>query len=139
MTTPIRVAVHGLGNIGRQAVQCIETAPDMQCIGVIRSPASLGTKQHDLRSVPDFPGLDELVKAHGKPDVVIICGPSRNVPADPARYLAPGLTTVHSSDTHDQIPDPVAKPAPPAAAAPRFPIPAPCWAPAPDSVLRRLV
>ena len=138
MTTPIRVAIHGLGNIGRQAIQCVETAQDMQCIGIIRSPASIGTKQNDLRGVPEFSSLDDLLKTNGKPDVVIICGPSRNVPADAERYLAAGINTVDSFDIHDQIPELVAKLDALALAANRCAIVSAGWDPGSDSVFRAM-
>ncbi len=138
MTATIRAAVLGLGNIGRAAVQCLETAVDMECVGVVRSPASVGTKKNDLRGLPDFPGLDELVAARGKPDVVILCGPSRNVPDDAERCLRAGMHTVDSFDIHDRIPELVAKLEPVAAAAGRCAVSAAGWDPGSDSVLRAL-
>lgn len=138
MTTRIRAAVHGLGNIGRQAVLCLETAVDMECVGVIRSPASVGTKKNELRGAPDFPGLDELAAAQGKPDVVILCGPSRNVPADAELYLRAGVNTVDSFDIHDGIAELVAKLEPVAVEAGRCAIVSAGWDPGSDSVLRAL-
>ncbi len=135
---PISVIVHGLGNIGRQAIQCIEAAPDMRCLGVVRSPASVGTKKVDLRGIPDFSSLEALVAAAGRPDVVVICGPSRQVPEDAARYLAAGLHTVDSFDIHDRIPELVGKIGKIAAENGRCAITAAGWDPGTDSAFRAL-
>ncbi len=138
MNSKIRIAVHGLGNIGSRVIQCIEVAPDMECAGVVRSPASVGTKQNDLRGLPDFPSLDKLVEARGKPDVAILCGPSRNVPADAEHYLAAGLHTVDSFDIHGEIPALVDRLEKAAVAAGRCAVVAAGWDPGTDSVLRAL-
>lgn len=134
----IKVLVHGLGNIGAQAVQCVETAPDMECVGVVRSPASVGSKKVDLRGIPDFSSLDALVAASGKPDVAIICGPSRLVPEDAARYLEAGLNTVDSFDIHDQIATLVPGLHDKAVASGRVAVASAGWDPGTDSVIRTL-
>lgn len=134
----ISAAVHGLGNIGKFAIEALEAASDMQCLGVIRRAASLGTQVNDLRGIQDFPDVEALIAAKGKPDVVIICGPSRSVPDDAVRYLEAGLHTVDSFDIHSEVPafvknlDEVAK------KAGRVAITAAGWDPGTDSILRAL-
>lgn len=135
---PIRAAVHGLGNIGREAVKCLETAPDMECLGLVRSAASLGTKENDLRGLPDFADLDDLARERGMPDVVLICGPSRNATADAERYLAEGTHTVDSFDIHDKITEHAGRLDAAALAAGRCAVAAAGWDPGTDSVLRAL-
>ncbi|CAK7056515.1 MAG: Meso-diaminopimelate D-dehydrogenase [Desulfovibrio sp.] len=100
----IKVAVHGLGNIGRHVVDCLSIAPDMTCLGVIRRASSLGKNAADLKGLPDFASIEDLAAAHGKPDVVILCGPSRAVPSDATAYLSKGYRTVDSFDIHTEIP-----------------------------------
>ncbi|MDL2307193.1 diaminopimelate dehydrogenase [Desulfovibrio sp. OttesenSCG-928-C06] len=100
----IKVAVHGLGNIGKGVVDSLLSAYDFECLGVVRRAASLGTQPLALRGVQDYASFDELVAAKGKPDVVIICGPSRNVPKDARFYLEKGIRTVDSFDIHAEIP-----------------------------------
>lgn len=134
----ISVVVHGLGNIGRHVVQALESAPDMQCLGVIRRAASLGSQSVDLRGLPDFADLDSLTKARGKADVAIVCGPSRSVPEDAARYLEAGLHTVDSFDIHSEVPALVQALDAKARAAKRAAITAAGWDPGTDSVLRAL-
>ena len=72
-----KAAVLGLGNIGRFAVESLEIAPDFDCIGVVRRKESLGKAPHELRGVPEFSSMEELVRDRGKPDAVLICSPSR--------------------------------------------------------------
>jgi diaminopimelate dehydrogenase len=135
----IKVAVHGLGNIGRQVVDCLLAAPDMECLGVVRRASSLGKKPFDLRGCPDFASIDDLVAQRGKPDVVALCSPSRNVPEDAARYLGRGFNTVDSFDIHTEIAglvprlDEIAKKNNAAA------ITAAGWDPGTDSVFRALL
>lgn len=134
----ISVVVHGLGNIGKHVVQAVEAAPDMRCLGVIRRAASLDPQSVDLRGLPDFADLESLVAARGRPDVAVICGPSRNVPADARGYLAAGLHTVDSFDIHDQVPGLVRELQNAAEEAGRAVVTAAGWDPGTDSVLRVL-
>lgn len=134
----ISVIIHGLGNIGRCAIQSIESSPDMECLGVVRTPASLGSKKLDLRGLPDFSSLDDLIKAQGKPQVAIICGPSRLAPEEAEKYLKAGLNTVDSFDIHSGIPAVLEKLEPIARKAGRAAIVAAGWDPGTDSVMRAL-
>ncbi len=137
--TAISVLVHGLGNIGKNVVESVAEAPDMECLGVIRSTTSLGTKSQDLKGLPEFDSLDSLVKASGRrPQVAIICGPSRLVPEDAVRYLAAGLSTVASFDIHGQIPALIKQLEEAAAKSGRSAITAAGWDPGTDSVMRAL-
>ena len=101
----IKAAVHGLGNIGRHVIDCLSCAPDFECLGVIRRESSLGTQSIERRGLPDFASIDQLIAAKGKPDVVILCGPSRSVPDDAKFYLSKGICTVDSFDVHSEIPE----------------------------------
>lgn len=134
----ISVVIHGFGNIGKNVLQALESAPDMECVGVIRRAASLGTQTADLRGVQEFSGLDPLIAAKGKPQVAIVCGPSRNVPEDAGKYLAAGLHTVDSFDIHTEIPATVDRLQVAAAAAKCVAVTAAGWDPGTDSVLRAL-
>ncbi|MCD8139682.1 MAG: diaminopimelate dehydrogenase [Planctomycetaceae bacterium] len=136
--TKTAVLVHGLGNIGKAVIEAVEASPDMECVGVVRSPSSVGTKKNDLRGLADYPGLNALLKAGAKPQVAVICGPSRLVPEDAARYLAAGLNTVDSFDIHDRIPDVLTAMDGQAKAAGRVAVTAAGWDPGTDSVLRAL-
>ena len=100
----IKAAVHSLGNIGRHVIDCLNSAPDFECLGVIRRKESLGTQALERQNLPDFASIDDLISSRGKPDVVILCGPSRSVPEDARQYLEKGIRTVDSFDIHEEIP-----------------------------------
>lgn len=101
----IKAAVHSLGNIGRHVIDCLLRAPDFEVLGIVRRPESVGTQVLERQNVPDFASIDELIISKGKPDVVILCGPSRNVPEDARQYLAKGICTIDSFDIHDRVPE----------------------------------
>ncbi len=134
----ITAVVHGLGNIGKFVVESLEAAPDFTCLGVIRRKESLGKNPLDLRGLQDFPDLDSLIATKGKPDVAILCGPSRQAPIDAAHYLARGLHTADSFDIHDRVPEVVADLEAKARAAGKAAVVAAGWDPGTDSVLRAL-
>lgn len=134
----INVAVHGLGNIGKYAIQALEAAPGMQCAGVIRRAESIGKQPLDLRGVPEFAGIDDLLASGSRPDVVIVCGPSRRVPEDAASYLAAGFNTVDSFDIHSEIPALVGKLDEAARKSGRVAVTAAGWDPGTDSIFRAI-
>ena len=99
----IKAAVIGLGNIGRYAVEALEAAPDFTCVGVVRRKESLGTAPHDLRGVAEYASLADLEAVSGKPDVLLLCAPSRKIPEVAGDLLGKGYNTVDSFDIHDRI------------------------------------
>ena len=99
---PIKAAVMGLGNIGRYAIEALEIQPDFTCVGVIRRKESLGKDAHDLRGVPEYASLADLEAVSGKPDVVLLCAPSRKIPEVAGDLLGKGYNTVDSFDIHDR-------------------------------------
>lgn len=132
------VAIHSVGNIGRKALEAALAAPDCECLGVIRRKESLGKNEQELRGIPDFADMDALVAAKGRPDVVILCGPSRSIPETAAALLAQGFNTVDSFDIHGGICDVVEKLHTAAVAGKAASITAAGWDPGTDSVLRAL-
>ncbi|MDR0454562.1 MAG: diaminopimelate dehydrogenase [Deferribacteraceae bacterium] len=100
----IKLAVKGLGNLGKFVIEFAEKMPDMECVGVLRRKSSLGAKIYDLRGVPDFDGIESLEEKTGnRPDVIILCNPSRNTPENVSEYLTKGYNTVDSFDIHTDI------------------------------------
>lgn len=133
------VAIHSFGNIGRRALEAALTAPDCRCLGVIRRKESLGKNPHDLRGVPDFADMESLIAAQpdgARPDVVILCGPSRSIPETAAYYLAQGFATVDSFDIHGDICGLMEKLQPIAEQGKAACVTAAGWDPGTDSVLR---
>lgn len=133
-----KAAVLGLGNIGRFAVESLEIAPDFDCIGVVRRKESLGKAPHELRGVPEFSSMEELVRDRGKPDAVLICSPSRQVPDTAAALLEQGFNTVDSFDIHDRIVETVDRLDTAAKAGQAVSVTAAGWDPGTDSMLRAL-
>lgn len=131
-------AVYGLGNIGRYAIEALEAQPDCACLGVVRRKASIGSAPHDLRGVPEFSDMKELVAAAGRPDAVLLCAPSRQVPELAARLLDEGFNTVDSFDIHDRIVETVTGLEAHAQQGKAVSISAAGWDPGTDSVLRAL-
>lgn len=94
----IKVAVVGYGNIGKYALQAVETASDMECVGVVRRNAS-SEGFPELRDVKVVSDISQL----GKVDVAILATPSRKVRENAEKYLSMGISTVDSFDIHTQI------------------------------------
>lgn len=83
----IRVAVLGYGNIGRAAEQAIVAAPDLELAGIFHHQ--------------DITADDKWLEA--KADVMLLCTPTREVPAFATIMANHGICTVDSFDIHGQI------------------------------------
>lgn len=94
----IKVAIVGYGNIGKYALDAVEAAPDMECVGVVRRSGNAGgcSGLEKYRVTSD---IDEL----GQVDVAILSTPSRKVEENALKYLAKGINTVDSFDIHTGI------------------------------------
>ena len=93
----IRIAVVGLGNIGRYAIEAIEASQDCELVGIVRrSVTELPPQYQKYTQVTD---ISEL----GKVDVAIISQPTRAVPDVASSILAKGINTVDSFDIHGEI------------------------------------
>lgn len=132
------VAIHSFGNIGRRALEAALAAPDCECLGVIRRKESLGKNLLELRGIQDFADVASLVAAKGRPDVILLCGPSRSIPETASALLAQGFNTVDSFDIHGDICGVVEKLESAAAAGKAAAVTAAGWDPGTDSVLRAL-
>lgn len=96
----IKVAIVGYGNIGKYALDAIETAPDMECAGVVRR-AGAENRPAELENIPVVKSIKELDKV----DVAILATPTRKVEEYAKECLALGINTVDSFDIHTQIVD----------------------------------
>lgn len=96
----IKVAIVGYGNIGKYALDAIETAPDMECVGVVRR-AGAENRPAELENIPVVRSIKELDKV----DVAILATPTRKVEEYAKECLALGINTVDSFDIHTQIVD----------------------------------
>ena len=133
-----KAAVIGLGNIGRYAVEALEAAPDFTCVGVVRRKESLGTAPHDLRGVAEYASLADLEAVSGKPDVLLLCAPSRKIPEVAGELLGKGYNTVDSFDIHDRIVETIGVLEAQAAKGGAVAVTAAGWDPGTDSAMRAL-
>lgn len=99
MSEPIRLAVHGYGNLGRGVVAAIDQNPDTELVAVFtrRDPASLGI------DAPAF-GADDAAAMADDIDVLVACGGSKTDLPEQVPELCRHFTVVDSFDTHAKIP-----------------------------------
>ena len=94
-----KVVIVGYGNIGHYALQAVEAAEDMELVGVVRHNA--GAQQP--KELAGIPVVDDVDKLPVKPQVALLCLPTRSVEENAKFYLAKGINTVDSFDIHTQI------------------------------------
>ncbi len=97
----IKAVVVGYGNIGQYVVEALKESPDFEIAGLVRRsvPSELPAELAGIQVV------DDVNKLTVKPDVAILCTPTRSVPEEAKKYLALGINTVDSFDIHTQIYD----------------------------------
>lgn len=98
----IKVGIVGYGNLGRGVTLAVNSASDMECVGIFtrRDPSSISP-------VVDFPvyNIEELSRFKGEIDVLLLCGGSAtDLPKNTAGLLK-DFNTVDSFDTHAKIPE----------------------------------
>ena len=130
----IQVAIVGYGNIGRFALEAVEAAGDMECVGVVRRS---GSADGIARLAPYKVVSD--VRELGKVDVAILAVPSRKVEETAARYLQLGISTVDSFDIHTDICSLRSKLGSLAEASGAVSVISAGWDPGSDSVVRALM
>ena len=96
----IRVAIVGYGNIGKYALDAVETAPDMELAGIVRRQGA-ENKPVELADITVVKDITELENV----DVAILATPTRKVEEYAKKCLALGINTVDSFDIHTQIVD----------------------------------
>ncbi|MCL2404960.1 MAG: diaminopimelate dehydrogenase [Defluviitaleaceae bacterium] len=93
----INIAIVGYGNIGKAVEEAIEAAKDMALCGVVMRTQSLNKPQVNV------PVVDDITKLSTKPDVAILCTPSRTIAEVAEVCLAHGINTIDSYDIHTGI------------------------------------
>lgn len=102
MSDPIRVAIHGYGNLGRGVEGAVSQNPDTELVAIFtrRDPATLDPAD---RHVPVHRAADAASMA-GDVDVLIACGGSKEDLPTQVPDLVGHFTVVDSFDTHANIP-----------------------------------
>lgn len=95
----IKAVIIGYGNIGKSVYESITTAPDFELVGIVRRSVN-GEQPKELAGVTI---VDDVAKLPVKPDVAILCTPTRSVPETAKKYLELGINTVDSYDIHGTI------------------------------------
>lgn len=131
----IKAAIIGYGNIGKAVLEALQAASDFEIAGVVRRTVS-------TTNCPELQGIeivDNIKKLSVKPDVAILCTPTRKVQEYAETYLSMGINTVDSFDIHTMIwdlkqdLDPIAK------ANGTVAVISAGWDPGSDSVVRTLL
>lgn len=130
----IKAAIVGFGNIGKSVLDAVRAADDFELAGVVRrDPANIP---------PELAGVElagDIASLSAKPDVAILCAPTRSVPEYAKRCLELNINTVDSYDIHGGIwelkssLDPIAK------AHHAVSVHSAGWDPGSDSIVRALM
>ena len=130
----IKIAIVGYGNIGKAVLEAVSAAEDCELVGVVRRDTA--NPPQELVGVPLVTKIEELPQ---KPDVAVLCTPTRLVPKQARHCLELGINTVDSFDIHGGIwelkqeLDPVAK------AHGAVSVHSAGWDPGSDSIVRALM
>ena len=130
----IKVAIVGYGNIGKYALQAIEAAPDMECVGVVRRKGS----ENKPAELADYPVVKNIKELEGV-QVAILATPTRSVEVYAKECLAQGINTVDSFDIHTKIVDLRRSLDAAAKAAGAVSVISAGWDPGSDSIVRTLM
>ena len=93
----LKIAMFGYGNLGKAVEDAIDAARDMALCGVVMRTQSLHKPKVSV------PVVDAVDKLEAKPDVALLCVPTRAVPGVAELCLAQGINTVDSYDIHTDI------------------------------------
>ena len=88
----MKIAVVGLGNLGRSAVKIVKNTPDMELFGVF-----------SRRNIENTLPYDEILKYKNDIDALILCGGSAKDLPLMTPFLAEHFNVVDSFDTHADI------------------------------------
>lgn len=95
----IKVAIVGYGNIGKHCVNAIKSSSDIELLGIVRREI----KKDDKNSLNGEIFVKDINCLKEKPDVAILCVPTRNVEEYINIFLDKGINTVDSFDIHSDI------------------------------------
>ena len=99
-----RVVISGFGNVGRGVLESIKRNPDMKLVGILsRNPERVMREVKDVE-VLNVSDSDTWLKKFN-PDVVILCGGSKNDLPEWGPKMARLVNTVDSFDNHSKVPE----------------------------------
>ena len=80
----VKVAIVGYGNIGKSVLEAARASADIELVGVVRRTV-------DVKNAPELTGVEvvkDIKELSVKPDVAILCTPTRKVPEYAKMYLS---------------------------------------------------
>lgn len=94
----IRAVIVGYGNVGRYALEALESASDFEVAGIVRrNPENV--QEVELKKYKVVSDIDQIENV----DVAILCTPTRLVEDTAVKILSKGISTVDSFDIHTDI------------------------------------
>ena len=130
----IKAAIVGYGNIGKYVLEALETAPDFEVAGIVRRNGGDDAPK-ELSGYKIVKNISELPK----PDVAILCVPSRKTEEYARDILPLGINTVDSFDIHTLIPETRKRLMQVAQDAGKVAVISAGWDPGTDSIVRSLM
>lgn len=130
----IKAAVVGYGNIGKYVLDTLRVTPDFELVGLVRRSAA-----NPPPELSEVFVTDAISKLPEKPDVAILCTPTRSVPEFARQCLTMGIHAVDSYDIHTGIWDLVSNLDPVAKENQCVSIHSAGWDPGSDSIVRALM
>lgn len=130
----IKAIIVGYGNIGKFTLDALQEAKDFEIVGVVSSHAK-AENNIELKNIDIFKKISDIKV---KPDIAIICTPSRDMPNIVLECLKAGINTVDSFDIHNNIVEERRKLDKAAKDAGKVSIISAGWDPGSDSIIRAL-
>ena len=130
----IKAAIVGYGNIGKYVLEALETAPDFEVAGIVRRNGAADCPK-EIEGYKIVKNISELPK----PDVAILCVPSRKTEEYAKEILPLGINTVDSFDIHTLIPETRKRLMQVATEAGKVAVISAGWDPGTDSIVRALM
>ncbi len=96
----IKAAIVGYGNIGRYTLEALRDAEDFEVVGVVRRNPAEGNHPE----LGNIEVCNNIAALSTKPDVAILCSPSRKVKETAEQIIPLGINTVDSFDIHTEVP-----------------------------------
>jgi len=131
----IKAAIVGYGNIGKYTLEAMSEAKDFELVGLVSAHAD-ASKNPELKNINIVKKITDLKV---KPDIAVLCTPSRDVPKTAQECLKNGINTADSFDIHTNIVDVRRDLDKAAKEAGKVSILSAGWDPGSDSVVRALM
>ncbi len=102
MNEKIKTAVIGYGNVGRMAVEALQSSIDMELLGVVQQPYCSDSAR--ILAAMDIKMVQSLEQLSGV-QVALLCIPTRAVPSMAREILSLGINSIDCYDIHGQLAD----------------------------------